>query len=72
MTAGLLWGEDRRHFVGICVGESDSEMRVIGNTGPGGAVQPSDLLQVLAVVVLLQREVQATAATVVMIISGIM
>ena len=44
--------------MGICVGESDSEMRVIGNTGPGGAVQPSDLLQVLAVVVLLQREVQ--------------
>ena len=42
--------------MGICVGESDSEMRVIGNTGPGGAVQPSDLLQVLAVVVLLQRE----------------
>ena len=28
-------GEGRRHFVGICVGESDSEMRVIGSTGRG-------------------------------------
>lgn len=38
MTAGLLWGKTGGIFVGICVGESDSEMRVIGNTGPGGAV----------------------------------